>query len=99
MNNYQLDAEYTIAKLLLAPDQVPKLVNFADPAEGAATGAILTAAVQQAQTTPQGRARLALVFAFLNEPASRPDCRPLPRATPLRSRQRSMQAPSQHSRS
>jgi hypothetical protein len=72
LNNYQLDAEYTIAKLLLPPEQAPKLVNFASPDEGAATGAALTAAVQQAQTTPEGRARLALVFAFLNEPASAP---------------------------
>jgi hypothetical protein len=72
LNNYQLDAEYTIAKLLLPPGQSPKLVNFANPSEGASTGAVLTGAVQQAQTTPQGRARLALVFAFLNEPAMAP---------------------------
>jgi hypothetical protein len=72
LNNYQLDAEYTIAKLLLPPGSAPKLVNFADPGEGAATGGVLTAAVQQAQKTPEGRARLALVFALLNEPAMAP---------------------------
>lgn len=66
LNNYQLDAEYAIAKLLMSPGQAPALVNFANPGEGAASGAALTSAVQQAQQTPQGRARLALVFAFLN---------------------------------
>jgi hypothetical protein len=66
LNNYQLDAGYAIAKLLMPPDQAPKLVNFSSPDEGAATGAALTAAVQEAQKTPEGRARLALVFAFLN---------------------------------
>jgi hypothetical protein len=72
LNNYQLDAGYTIAKLLLSAGQAPKLVNFANPGEGAATGAILTAAVQEAQKTPEGRARLALVFAFLNVVPSAP---------------------------
>jgi hypothetical protein len=66
LNNYQLDAAYVIAKLLLAPEQAPKLVNFANPGEGAASGAALTSAVRAAQQTPEGRARLALVFAFLN---------------------------------
>ena len=72
LNNYQLDAEYTIAKLLMAPGQAPKLVDFANPGEGAASGAALTAAVQAAQQTPEGRARLALVFAFLNVVPSAP---------------------------
>ena len=65
LNNYQLDAEYAIAKLLM-PAPGPKLVDFANPGEGAASGAALTAAVQTAQTTPEGRARLSLVFALLN---------------------------------
>ena len=65
LNNYQLDAEYAIAKLLM-PAPGPKLVDFANPGEGAASGAALTAAVQAAQTTPEGRARLSLVFALLN---------------------------------
>jgi hypothetical protein len=65
LNNYQLDAEYAIAKLLM-PAPGPKLVDFASPGEGAASGAALTAAVQTAQTTPEGRARLSLVFALLN---------------------------------
>jgi hypothetical protein len=66
VNNYQLDAAHTIATLLLPPGQAPKLVNFADPAEATATGATLTAAAREAQTTAAGRARLALAFAFLN---------------------------------
>jgi dienelactone hydrolase len=65
LNNYQLDATYAIARLLM-PAPGPKLVNFANPGEGAASGAALTAAVQAAQATPEGRARLALVFALLN---------------------------------
>ena len=65
LNNYQLDAEYAIAKLLM-PAPGPKLVDFANPGEGAASGAALTAAVQAAQTTPEGRARVSLVFALLN---------------------------------
>jgi hypothetical protein len=64
LNNYQLDAEYAIAKLLMTVP--PKLVDFANPGEGAASGGALTAAVQAAQASPQGRARLSLVFALLN---------------------------------
>ena len=65
LNNYQLDAEYAIAKLLM-PAPAPELVDFANQGKGAASGAALTAAVQAAQTTPEGRARLSLVFALLN---------------------------------
>jgi hypothetical protein len=67
LNNYQLDGAYTMAKLL-APGQPIKLVNFLNMAEGAATGAQLTAVAREAQETPQGRARLALALAFLNAP-------------------------------
>jgi hypothetical protein len=65
LNNYQLDAVYAIAKLLMSAPGT-KLVDFANPGEGAASGAALTAAAQAAQTTPEGRARLSLVFALLN---------------------------------
>jgi hypothetical protein len=65
LNNYQLDAEYAIAKLLMSAPG-PKLVDFANPGEGAASGGALTAAVQAAQASPEGRARLSLVFALLN---------------------------------
>lgn len=66
LNNYQLDATYAVSKLLMEPGQAPKLVRFANPGEGAASGATLTAAVQAAQQTAEGRARLSLVFALLN---------------------------------
>jgi hypothetical protein len=65
LNNYQLDATFAISRLLM-PASGPKLVDFSNPGEGAASGAALTAAVVAAQSTPEGRARLALVFAFLN---------------------------------
>ena len=66
LNNYQLDGEYTMSKLL-APDEPIKLVRFSGgPPEGLATGKQLDALAQQAQLTPQGRARLALAMAFMN---------------------------------
>ncbi|WP_329271407.1 DUF6351 family protein [Streptomyces sp. NBC_01451] len=71
LENYQLDAEYTIARLLL-PEQDVKLVRFGTPAEAAATADVLTKAVTAAQATPQGRARIALAAAFLNLPAWAP---------------------------
>jgi hypothetical protein len=65
LNNYQLDGEYVMAKLLAtAPIQ---LVNFfPDFNAGIQTGFELQAVANQAQTTPEGRARLALALAFLN---------------------------------
>ncbi|GHE41033.1 alpha/beta hydrolase [Streptomyces capitiformicae] len=71
LENYQLDAEYTIARLLL-PDTPVKLVGFASQAEATATAQQLTAAVTAAQETPQGRARIALAAAYLNLPAWAP---------------------------
>ncbi|MGQ4388297.1 alpha/beta hydrolase [Streptomyces sp. SAS_270] len=71
LDNYQLDAEYALARLLL-PAQDLKLVNFASPAEASATADRLTAAVTAAQKTPQGRARVALAAAFLNLPTWAP---------------------------
>ena len=65
LNNYQLDGEYTISKLLGAGAPI-KLVRFASPDEGLATGKILDGLAQSAQASPQGRARLALAMAFLN---------------------------------
>ncbi|MEI5525140.1 alpha/beta hydrolase [Streptomyces brasiliscabiei] len=67
LHAYQLDAEYTIARLLL-PDTPVKLVDFASEAEGALTGRQLTDAVIAAQKTPEGRARVALAAAYLNLP-------------------------------
>ncbi len=65
LNNYQLDGEYAISKLLAAGEPI-KLVRFTSPEEGLATGKLLDAAAQQAQTSAEGRARLALAMAFLN---------------------------------
>ncbi|POX46387.1 alpha/beta hydrolase [Streptomyces sp. Ru71] len=71
LDNYQLDAEYTIARLLLPAEDVP-LVRFGSAADARATADRLTAAVQAAQATAQGRARVALAAAFLNLPAWAP---------------------------
>lgn len=71
LDNYQLDAEYTIARLLLPAEEV-KLVGFGSAAEASATADRLTAAVTAAQATAQGRARVALAAAFLNLPTWAP---------------------------
>ncbi|MER7838190.1 alpha/beta hydrolase [Streptomyces sp. NPDC096040] len=71
LDNYQLDAEYTIARLLL-PGQDVRLVRFDTAADASATAGLLTQAVTAAQATPQGRARIALAAAFLNLPAWSP---------------------------
>lgn len=71
LDNYQLDAEYAIARLLL-PGQDVKLVRFGTAAEASATADLLTKAVTASQSTAQGRARIALAAAFLNLPAWAP---------------------------
>ncbi len=70
LNQYQLDGEYAIAQLL-APSQHIQLTGFVDGpkqgfADSSASATALTNAVQAAQATQQGQARLALAFAFLN---------------------------------
>ncbi len=65
LNNYQLDGEYTMSQLL-APGEPIKLVHFSGPGDGLNTGYELDAVANRAQTTPQGRARLALAMAFMN---------------------------------
>jgi hypothetical protein len=65
LNNYQLDAEYVISKLL-APAPLQLVNFFPDLGAGFATGLTLAGVAQQAQTTPEGRARLSLALAFLN---------------------------------
>jgi pimeloyl-ACP methyl ester carboxylesterase len=67
LHNYQLDGSHAIAQLLLAGEQVP-LVRFAGPAEAVATSNRMIAALDQALTTPAGRARLALITALYQEP-------------------------------
>ena len=68
LHNYQLDGSHAIAQLLLAGQQV-KLVGFTGPAEAAATADKMIAALDQAQASPAGRARLALITALYQEPA------------------------------
>ena len=70
LNQYQLDGEYALSQLL-APSEQIQLTNFVDGpsrgfADSAASAAKLLAAADAAQGTPVGRARLALVSAFLN---------------------------------
>lgn len=67
LNNYQLDGLHALAQLLL-PGQGVQLTGFRSGAESAVTIDKLTAAVQQAQQTPEGRARIALGAAFMNTP-------------------------------
>jgi hypothetical protein len=69
LNQYQLDGEYALDQLL-AGGQV-QLTGFKSGvaggfADSAASAGKLVAAAQAAQTTAAGRARLALVSAFLN---------------------------------
>jgi hypothetical protein len=70
LNQYQLDGEYAISQLL-APSEHIQLTNFdVGPLQGStdslAAANELLAAMGPAQGTAQGRARLALAFAFLN---------------------------------
>lgn len=65
LDNYQLDAEYTLASLF-DPADVDRLVGFSSPDEANALAGRLTAAVTAAQQTPSGRARIALAGAYLN---------------------------------
>lgn len=68
LNEYQLNGEYALARLLL-PGQQVKLTGFGGPdgaAEAAATAQTLKTAAAQAQQTPAGRARLALALTYLN---------------------------------
>jgi pimeloyl-ACP methyl ester carboxylesterase len=77
LGNYQLDGEYAITRLL-APGQNPPLADYANLAEAFATTSTLIAAVTQAQTTPAGRARVALVAALYHAPAWPPGQPPPP---------------------
>lgn len=76
LNNYQLDGEYAIQKLLAGKQSI-RLVHFSGPTEGLRTGKRLDAVAASAQRTAGGRARLALAMAFLNVPAWAPG-QPMP---------------------
>jgi pimeloyl-ACP methyl ester carboxylesterase len=67
LNNYQLDGLHALAQLLL-PGQQVQLTGFRTGAESSVTINKLIAAVQQAQLTPEGRARIALGAALMNTP-------------------------------
>ncbi|MFJ8489415.1 alpha/beta hydrolase [Streptomyces sp. NPDC094038] len=65
LDNYQLDAEYTLATFF-DPADADQLVNLDGQADGAALAGRLTEALETAQQTPTGRARIALAAAYLN---------------------------------
>ncbi|MFE9881533.1 alpha/beta hydrolase [Streptomyces sp. NPDC005784] len=65
LDNYQLDAEYTLATFF-DPADADNLVNLGGQADAAALADRLSKAVETAQQTPAGRARIALAAAYLN---------------------------------
>src|SRR5690349_14123860 len=67
LGNYQLDGAFALARLLL-PQQQLTLTRYPDVATAVATSNALIAAVKQAQTTAEGRARIALAAALYQEP-------------------------------
>jgi dienelactone hydrolase len=71
LNNYQLDAEYAISRLLASGQDI-KLAGYATITEAFATTSALVAAVTQGQTTAAGRARVALVAALYHAPSWQP---------------------------
>jgi hypothetical protein len=64
LNNYQLDGEYAINKLLAG--DAAKLVNYTSPGDAVNAALTLNAAAAQAQNTPEGRARLGLAMALMD---------------------------------
>jgi pimeloyl-ACP methyl ester carboxylesterase len=66
LNNYQLNAEYAMTKLLPGAAGVP-IRDFTSMAAGTDAGTELSTAVTSAQSTAAGRARIALSAALLNE--------------------------------
>ena len=64
LNNYQLDGEYAIDKLLAG--DAAKLVNYTSQTDAVNAAVTLNGAAAQAQTTPEGRARLALAMSLMN---------------------------------
>ncbi|MCQ1999133.1 alpha/beta fold hydrolase [Arthrobacter zhaoxinii] len=67
LNNYQLDGIHALAELLL-PGAELQLTGFRTAEEAGVTINALMGAVEQAQATPEGRARLALAGALMNTP-------------------------------
>lgn len=75
LNNYQLDAAYAAVRLLAPEADVP-LVGFTSPEETQATVDTIVDALDAADRSPQGRARVALVAALLNTPTELPGVDP-----------------------
>lgn len=75
LNDYQLAGEVVLATLL-APGAGVHLTGYASSADAAAVAQTLTDAVETAQQTAAGRARIALASAFLNLPAWAPGQNP-----------------------
>jgi hypothetical protein len=64
LNNYQLDGEYALDKLLAG--NAAKLVNYTSQGDAVTAATILNTAAAQAQTTAAGRARLALAMSLMD---------------------------------
>ncbi|MEJ3748098.1 hypothetical protein WEI85_33030 [Actinomycetes bacterium KLBMP 9797] len=75
--NNALDTLFAI-RALLAPGSTAPLVRLPDQATALASAAELTAALDAAQATPHGRARIALAAALRNVPAWTNPARPEP---------------------
>ncbi|GLW73799.1 alpha/beta hydrolase [Kitasatospora phosalacinea] len=71
LEDYQLDAEYALAWFFDRAD-LPNLVNLSDPSAASALAHRLSTAVDAAQQTPAGRARISLAAAYLNQSAWAP---------------------------
>ncbi|HEY4605022.1 MAG TPA: hypothetical protein VIH08_11875 [Blastococcus sp.] len=66
LNDYQLDGEYAVSHLL-SPQPI-QLVNYQNQGQADAAVAALNQVTADAQNTPEGRARIALAAALVNEP-------------------------------
>jgi hypothetical protein len=64
LNNYQLDGEFALDKLLAG--NAAKLVNYTSQGDAFTAATILNTAAAQAQSTPAGRARLALAMSLMD---------------------------------
>jgi hypothetical protein len=69
LNNYQLDGSHAINELL-APDQDIQIEGYATLPAAFATAGALTRAVDAGQSTPEGRARVALAAALFHLPGT-----------------------------
>jgi hypothetical protein len=69
LNNYQLDGSHAINELL-APEQDIQIEGYASLGAAFGTAAALTAAVDAGQSTPEGRARVALAAALFHLPGT-----------------------------